>query len=78
MSVLIWPGGKIEHFARGTTAGDILGIKGVIHISAAAASAEEEGAVADLRVNVDNVLVPEDTVLVDGDLVILARERVKI
>jgi hypothetical protein len=30
------------------------------------------------RVNVNNRLVPEDTVLNDGDLVILTREKVKI
>lgn len=29
-------------------------------------------------VNVNNRLVPEDTILNDGDLVILAREKVKI
>ena len=35
-------------------------------------------ALGDLMVNVNNRLVPEETPLRDGDLVILAREKLKI
>lgn len=44
----------------------------------APAAAADSGVAAQRMVNVNNRLVSEDTVLSDGDLVILARERIKI
>ncbi|GIL60849.1 hypothetical protein Vafri_15365 [Volvox africanus] len=73
VSVLIWPGGRIEHFARGTTAGNIVAEKGLITTGEG-----YDGYRVNLLINVNNRLVPEDTVLNDGDLVILAREKVRI
>ncbi|GIL88625.1 hypothetical protein Vretimale_17232 [Volvox reticuliferus] len=73
VSVLIWPGARIEHFARGTTAGDIVAEKGLITTGEG-----YDGYRVNLLINVNNRLVPEDTVLNDGDLVILAREKVRI
>lgn len=71
--MLIWPGGHIEHFSRGTTAGDIVAEKGLITTGEG-----YDGYRVNLLINVNNRLVPEDTVLNDGDLVILAREKVRI
>ncbi|GLC43641.1 hypothetical protein PLESTM_001498700 [Pleodorina starrii] len=73
VSVLIWPGGRIEHFVRGTTAGDIVAEKGIITTGEG-----YDGYRVNLLINVNNRLVPEDTVLNDGDLVILSREKVRI
>eukprot|EP00775_Hariotina_reticulata_P012549 gene12547-12682_t len=65
--VVIWPGGGIEEVPRGTTAGQILREKGVLAIlDSSSSSSDEEG------------LPSTDTVLSDGDLVILAREVIKI
>jgi hypothetical protein len=57
VSVLIWPGGHIEHFARGTTAGDIVADKGLISTGEG-----YDGYRVNLLINVNNRLVPEDTV----------------
>eukprot|EP00887_Chlorella_sp_A99_P008297 scaffold12.g8297.t1 len=89
--VLVWPGGRIEQFPRGTTAGTVVRRLGRIEIqqpSAAVAAAANGGrstrgragpapASRDL-VNVNNRLVPADTPLSDGDLVVLSRELLKI
>lgn len=66
-------GGKIEHFACGTTAGDVLAARGCIQTGEG-----RDGYRVHLLVNVNNKLVPEGTVLRDGDLVILSREKVNI
>ena len=87
VSVLIWPGGKIEEVPRGTTAGQILKERGVLAIvdGGGNAAGGQEGGMAGVEggrgstlVNVNNQLVDESTVLSDGDLVILAREKLKI
>lgn len=74
VSVLIWPGGRIEHFPRGTTAGEIIASQGYIDLSDLSSNPSSRSKV----VNVNNTLVPLETVLNDGDLVILSREKVKI
>lgn len=76
VSVLIWPGCKIEHFPRGTTAGDLVRA----HAGEGRLRSGEgfDGYKVDLLLNVNNRLVPESTVLNDGDLVILSRELMKI
>jgi hypothetical protein len=89
VSVLIWPGGRIEEVPRGTTAGQILKERGVLAIINGGGSNDakgqgREGSAGEgservsTLVNVNNQLVDESTVLSDGDLVILARERLKI
>jgi hypothetical protein len=80
VSVLIWPGGIIEEVPRGTTAGQILRDRGVLAVEGGlgAAGSQSDGQPSTQLVNVNNQLVDEDTVLSDGDLVILARERLKI
>lgn len=84
VTVLIWPGGKIENFPRGTTAGVVVGQKGIVTVEGGAGRQQQQRGRTTSRqqqlqlVNVNNHLVPKDTVLHDGDLVILAQERLKI
>ncbi len=85
ISVLIWPGGQIQDFPRGTTAGQIIRLRargaGVAArpaaapaMAAAAAARGSEGSM----VMVNNRLVHESTVLGDGDLITLTTERLNI
>lgn len=78
ISVLIWPGGRIEDLPRGTTAGDILRDKGLLAVERSGRPDADVSFRGGLLVNVNNRLVDEGTVLSDGDLVILAREVLKI
>lgn len=75
VSVLIWPGATIEQFPRGTTVGEIVREKGLIEVHGAPVSNWGPGRTV---VNLNNQLVPESTVVKDGDLVILTREKLKI
>mmetsp|Transcript_2426 Transcript_2426/g.6180 ORF Transcript_2426/g.6180 Transcript_2426/m.6180 type:complete len:1385 (-) Transcript_2426:794-4948(-) len=103
VSVLIWPGGSIEHWPRGTRVSEVVRAKGIITLGGGSAGGAREprevrpsatslaggedgwltaGSSSPMAgkplVNVNNRLVPEDTALNDGDLVILTREKVKI
>jgi hypothetical protein len=86
VTVLIWPGGRIENFPRGTTAGAVVGQKGMVTVEGGAgrqqrvapSGRQEQQQQQQRLVNVNNRLVPRDTVLDDGDLVILAQERLHI
>lgn len=93
VAVLIWPGGSIEHWPRGTTVSQIVRMKGItrnepatdVRASATSiAGGEDPGWIfrnstfAGASYNVNNKLVPEYTVLNDGDLVILSGEKMKI
>jgi len=69
--VLIWPSGKIMRLPRGTTAGwvaDCYDSMGQLH---------HHEAHADL-VNVNNSLVHKETMLQDGDYVVLTKESLKV
>lgn len=70
--VLLWPEGKIDCFPRGTTAADVLASKGWIQIGDNPPNGSPP------VVNVNNSLVPEETVLRDGDFLVLGREKIKI
>ncbi|GAX73519.1 hypothetical protein CEUSTIGMA_g971.t1 [Chlamydomonas eustigma] len=74
VSVLIWPDCKIEYFPRGTTVGKVFRER----VNVSFHPDMPLVAFGDLMVNVNNRLVPEETLLNDGDLVILARDKVKI
>lgn len=69
--VLVWPEGKICTFPTGTTAGDVLKMKGFFDLNG--------GYNLDTNwnnrnlVNVNNELVDENTCLHDGDYIILTR-----
>jgi len=92
VAILIWPGGSIEHWPRGTTVGEVVRLKGIpqdeprdVRASATSiAGGEDPGwlvrnsTFAGASYNVNNRLVPESTVLNDGDLVILSGEKMKI
>lgn len=69
VSVLIWPSGQVEQFPRGTTAGYLLRDKGILQ---GGEGPQEAGGQAGMLVNVNSRLVPESTVLRDGDLVMPA------
>eukprot|EP00798_Chlamydomonas_sp_ICE-L_P016191 gene16191-22354_t len=80
VSVIIWPGAAIEYLPRGSTVGQIVEKRGLVNMEP---EALEDASVQywsskDMLVNVNNRLVPESTVLNDGDLVILAREKMEI
>lgn len=70
--VLLWPEGKISCFPRGTTAADVLASEGWIQLGDTPPNGNPP------VVNVNNSLVPEETVLRDGDFLVLGREKIKI
>lgn len=70
--VLLWPDAKIVCFPRGTTAADVLAEKGWIEIG------EKQSYRFPPVVNVNNQLVPEETVLQDGDFLVMTREKLQI
>ncbi|KAG1681598.1 hypothetical protein FOA52_014106 [Chlamydomonas sp. UWO 241] len=81
VSILVWPDCKIEYFPRGTNAGDVIRQRGLISVATQerlVVPPEGMFSTSDLLVNVNNRLVPETTLLNDGDLVILARDKLKI
>ncbi|GFH21567.1 uncharacterized protein HaLaN_18900, partial [Haematococcus lacustris] len=93
VSVLIWPGGHIEHWPRGTLAAEVVNAKGIVSLTsrteprdvrpsatAVAGGDDMYGSVLQgaALVNINNRLVPEHTVLSDGDMLILTREKVRI
>ncbi|KAL3147107.1 hypothetical protein ABBQ38_015063 [Trebouxia sp. C0009 RCD-2024] len=67
--VLIWPAGHFRRLPRGTTASDVVRDQGWAHRS---------GDESSRLVNVNNRLVPENTVLQDGDFVVQSRELLSI
>ena len=75
VSILVYPEMKSEYFRRGTTVGEVVRDRGLLSLGY---DRETLVAPGDLLVNVNNRLVTEDTVLQDGDLVILARDKMKI
>ena len=75
VSILIYPEMKIEYLRRGITVGEVVRDRGLLSLGY---DREMLVAPGDLLVNVNNRLVPEDTVLNDGDLVILARNKMQI
>jgi (p)ppGpp synthase/HD superfamily hydrolase len=69
--VLIWPSGKIMRLPRGTTAGWVVDC----HDSMGQMHHHEKHADS---VNVNNCLVHKDTMLQDGDYVVLTNESLKV
>ncbi|KAL0043308.1 hypothetical protein WJX79_001115 [Trebouxia sp. C0005] len=67
--ILIWPAGEFKRLPRGTTASEIVHDQGW---------AQRSGDEFSRLVNVNNRLVPENTVLQDGDFLILSRELLTI
>ncbi|KAL0045856.1 hypothetical protein WJX82_006850 [Trebouxia sp. C0006] len=67
--ILIWPAGEFKRLPRGTTASKIVHDQGW---------AQRSGDEFSRLVNVNNRLVPENTVLQDGDFLVLSRELLKI
>jgi len=74
VTVLLWPKGSVVRLPRGTTAGEILAKQGEIEILASG----RDGGRGRALVNVNNRLVPENTPLHDGDMVILSRDLLTI
>lgn len=76
VEVYVWPGQDVLRLPRGTTAGQVLEKEGVLAVG------EEDGDGASVLqrpvANVNNRLVDEGTVLQDGDLVVLARQTLKL
>lgn len=70
--VLLWPDARITCFPRGTTAADVLAEKGWIEIDGNRPSCFPP------VVNVNNQLVPEETVLQDGDVLVMTREKIRV
>ncbi|DBA73503.1 TPA: hypothetical protein ACH3X1_011529 [Trebouxia sp. C0004] len=67
--ILIWPAGEFKRLPRGTTASEIVHDQGW---------AQRSGDEFSRLVNVNNRLVPENTVLQDGDFLVLSRELLTI
>ncbi|MEW5311127.1 MAG: hypothetical protein WDW38_002867 [Sanguina aurantia] len=76
VSVIIWPGGSIQHYPRGTTVYELLQRQGD-SANVCTGEGRDEFKV-NLLLNVNNRLVPESTVVYDGDSIYLSRETVKI
>eukprot|EP00873_Tetraselmis_striata_P009296 jgi/Tetstr1/429560/TSEL_019460.t1 len=74
VTVLLWPKGSVVRLPRGTTAGEILAKQGEIEISGQRARRwQRQGAG-----QCEHRLVPENTPLHDGDMVILSRDLLTI
>ena len=80
--VLVWPGGRILRLPRGTTAGDaVKRLKPSTGYKTTRKSRNSSSAVTQQQqhvVNVNNRFVSGDTPLVDGDYIVLSKEKVKV
>eukprot|EP00892_Ulva_mutabilis_P008840 jgi/Ulvmu1/6328/UM029_0036.1 len=73
MKVLVYMVG-IAEVPRGSTAADMVRLFGRVEISAEGEAGGPAAAAGERLLNVNNVLVPEDTVLLPGDLVVLSSQ----